>query len=84
MSTTASTYRKKEGTKMPIDVKPLSREFIFDGRTLPDPDPDKFVEQVREMYIPTIPEITTAKVVGPECVDGKLRYTFTRAIGDKG
>jgi PRTRC genetic system protein C len=69
---------------MPIQVTTLERQFVFDGRTLPDPDPTKSVEQVREMYIPTLPEITTAKVVGPECVEGKMRYTFTRAIGDKG
>jgi PRTRC genetic system protein C len=30
------------------------------------------------------PEITTASVTGPETVDGKLRYTFSRAIGYKG
>ena len=41
------------------------------------------VEQVREMYIPA-QEITTATVTGPEPVDGKMRYTFTRAIGHKG
>lgn len=34
--------------------------------------------------IPVHPEITTAAVTGPEVVDGKLRYTFSRAIGVKG
>jgi len=29
-------------------------------------------------------QITTASVTGPETVDGKLRYTFSRAIGYKG
>jgi PRTRC genetic system protein C len=42
------------------------------------------VEQVREMYIPAHPEITTATVTGPEPIDGKMRYTFSRAIGAKG
>ena len=51
---------------------------------LPDPNPNMSVEQVREMYIPTHPEITTAAVTGPEAIDGKLRYTFSRAIGHKG
>lgn len=69
---------------MPITVERLAREFVFDGRVLPDPSPTMNVEQVREMYIPTHPEITTATVTGPEAVDGKLRYTFTRAIGKKG
>ena len=69
---------------MSVKVSTLEREFVFDGvgcliqaRTCPS-------EQVREMYIPAHPEITTATVTGPEPVDGKMRYTFTRAIGHKG
>lgn len=67
-----------------IKVNAAEREFVFDGRTLPDPNPDFSVEQVREMCIPAHPEITTASVTGPEPVDGKMRYTFSRAIGAKG
>ena len=67
-----------------IKVNAAEREFVFDGRTLPDPNPGFSVEQVREMYIPAHPEITTATVSGPEPVDGKMRYTFSRAIGAKG
>jgi PRTRC genetic system protein C len=69
---------------MTIKVEKLEREFVFDGKTLPDPNPDMAVEQVREMYIPAHPEITTATVTGPEPVNGKMRYTFSRAIGAKG
>jgi len=69
---------------MPVTVTTLEREFVFDGHPFPDPDPKMSVEQVREIYIPTYPEITTASVTGPETVDGKLRYTFSRAIGYKG
>jgi PRTRC genetic system protein C len=69
---------------MPGTVTSLEREFVFDGRTLPDPNPNMSVEQVRDMYIPTHPEITTASVTGPETIDGKLRYTFSRVIGHKG
>jgi PRTRC genetic system protein C len=32
----------------------------------------------------TYPEITTAALTGPETVDGKMIYTFTKAIGTKG
>ena len=67
-----------------IKVTTAEREFVFDGRALPDPNPDFSVEQVREMYISAHPEITTATVTGPEPVDGKMRYTFSRAIGAKG
>jgi PRTRC genetic system protein C len=69
---------------MSVSVSTLEREFVFDGSRLPDPNPNLSVEQVREIYIPAHPEITTATVTGPEPVDGKLRYTFTRAIGHKG
>jgi len=69
---------------MPVTVGTLEREFIFDGQSLPDPGSHLLVEQVRDLYIASYPEITTATVVGPEPVNGKLRYTFTRAIGYKG
>lgn len=69
---------------MPVTVTSLEREFVFDGRPLPDHNPNMPVEQVREMYISTYPEITTASVTGPEAIDGKLRYTFSRVIGHKG
>jgi PRTRC genetic system protein C len=69
---------------MSIKVTKLEREFVFDGRSLPDPNPNMSVEQVREMYISTHPEITTATVTGPEAIDGRLRYTFSRVIGHKG
>ena len=69
---------------MPIQVETLEREFVFEGRSLPCPGSHLTVEQVREIYIPSNPDITTATVVGPEAVGGKMRYTFTRAIGHKG
>lgn len=69
---------------MPVTIQTLEREFVFDGHSLPDPGAHLAVEQVREIYITSYPEITTATVVGPEPVGGKMRYTFTRAIGKKG
>jgi PRTRC genetic system protein C len=69
---------------MPVTVEKLERRFVFDGNILPDPDPNMSVEQVRDMYIPAHPEITTATVTGPEPIDGKIRYTFVRANGHKG
>src|SRR3954453_5848256 len=80
----ASNPKFRGDPTMTIKVEKLEREFVFDGKTLPDPNPDMAVEQVREMYIPAHPEITTATVTGPEPVDGKMRYTFSRAIGAKG
>jgi PRTRC genetic system protein C len=69
---------------MAVTVEKPERTFVLDGQELPDPDPSMPVEQVREIYGPAYPQITTAIVAGPELVDGKLRYTFSRAIGTKG
>jgi len=69
---------------MAIKIEKLERIFLYGSAKLPDINPDLTVEQVREVYMPMYPEITTATVVGPEFVDGKMRYTFNRAIGHKG
>ena len=69
---------------MAIKVETMRREFNFNGVKLPDPNPSLTVEQVREVYAGTYPEITTAAVEGPEPVGAALRYTFSRAIGSKG
>ena len=69
---------------MPVTVERPDRVLVVDGQILPDPDPRMSAEQVRETYMPAYPELTTATVTGPELVDGKMRYTFNRAIGHKG
>lgn len=67
-----------------IKVEPLSRVFVFNGAKLPDPNPSLTVEQVRDVYINTYPELATAAVEGPSPVNGTMQYTFTRAVGAKG
>jgi PRTRC genetic system protein C len=62
----------------------LLREFRYNGVRIPDPDPSMSVDQVRDLLTPTYPEIATASVVGPEDTGSALRYTFNRAIGEKG
>lgn len=69
---------------MAIKVQKLSREFSFNGVKLPDPNPDMTVEQVRTMYTPRYPDITTAVIEGPEAVGGKQVFRFVRAVGTKG
>lgn len=69
---------------MAVTVEKMAREFVFDDVTLPDPNPDFTVDQVREMYIPQYPEMTNASVVGPEAHNGRMRYRFQRAVGAKG
>jgi PRTRC genetic system protein C len=67
-----------------MKVAVLDRVFIFGGMKLPDPGPDLSVEQVRDMYVATHPELATAAVEGPSPVNGAMQYTFTRSVGTKG
>jgi PRTRC genetic system protein C len=69
---------------MPIKATQLERAFSFNGVELPDPNPAFTVEQVRDMYVATYPELATAVVEGPAPLNGTMRYTFTRAVGAKG
>jgi PRTRC genetic system protein C len=66
-----------------MTIENMPRIFRYSGLTLPDID-GLDVESVRSLYAATYPEITTAALTGPEAVDGKLIYTFTKAIGTKG
>jgi len=63
-----------------MTIEKTPRLFRYSGLTLPDPDSRLDVESVRSLYAATYPEITTAALAGPEAVDGKLVYTFTKAI----
>lgn len=67
-----------------MKVEKLTREFAYNGLSLPDPGAQMTPEQVRDMYAAAYPEITTAMIEGPEQKGGKLVYTFKRAIGTKG
>ena len=67
-----------------MTIENMPRVFRYSGLTLPDPDQRLDVECVRSLYAATYPEITTAALTGPEAVDGKLVYTFTKAISTKG
>lgn len=67
-----------------LKVDSLEREFVYNGVKLPDPNADLSVEEVRDMYVPTYPELATAAVEGPSPVNGRMQYTFTRSVGVKG
>jgi PRTRC genetic system protein C len=69
---------------MAVTIERLERLFVFNGVKLPDPNPDFTVEQVRDMYVNTYPELATAAVEGPTHVDGAMQYQFVRATGAKG
>lgn len=62
----------------------LTREFAYNGIKLPDPNPEMSLEQIREVYSPAYPELTTAAIEGPELTNETLVYRFVRAVGAKG
>jgi PRTRC genetic system protein C len=67
-----------------VQIERTQREFRYSGLVLPDPAPSLDIDAVRAVYASSYPEITTAAVSGPEVVDGKLVWTFTRVVGTKG
>jgi PRTRC genetic system protein C len=69
---------------MALQTQQLERTFRYNSVDLIDPGAQYTPEQVRDFYAPTYPEILNAAIEGPEEKDGKLRYTFRRAVGTKG
>ena len=69
---------------MAVTVEKLERIFLFNGAKLPDVNPELTVEQVRDVYVNTYPELATAAIEGPTPVNGAMQYVFTRAVGAKG
>ena len=73
-----------------MQIEKMERAFRYrEGNSscaidLPDPDPSLDAENVRTLFCATFPEITTAALTGPEVIDGKLVWTFTKAVGTKG
>jgi len=69
---------------MTVKIEKLERVFLFNGSKLPDTNPEFSVEQVRDMYVNTYPELATAVVERPTPINGTMQYVFTRAVGAKG
>jgi PRTRC genetic system protein C len=70
--------------EMAVTIQKLERTFLFNGAKLPDPNPEFSVEQVRDIYVNTYPELATAAIEGPTPASGTMQYVFTRAVGAKG
>ena len=47
---------------MALTTKALPREFSYNGIKLPDPDSSLSIEQVRELFTASYPEIATAAI----------------------
>ncbi len=67
-----------------MKTETLAREFRYNGASLTDPSPGFSLQQVRDFYGNTYPEIVNAEIEGPDVVGNKNVYTFRRAVGTKG
>src|SRR6266542_2137024 len=61
----------------------MARQFIYDGRTFPDPDPRLSVDDVQRQLADYFPELVNADTREETRGDDTL-YTFARRIGTKG
>ena len=61
----------------------MAREFIYDGRTFPDPDPSRTPEEVRAMMADFFPELANAEVRESKRGDDTV-YELVRRVGTKG
>lgn len=67
-----------------MQVQTLTREFRYNGVKLADPSPKFTLQQVRDFYANTYPEIVNAEIEGPD-LQGQIQvFTFRRAVGTKG
>lgn len=66
----------------------LPRVFIFEQKgsklELTDPSTTMQPEAVLNLYAQTYPELTTAKIEGPEIKNDRVEYTFQAMLGTKG
>lgn len=68
-----------------MKVTPLIRTFSYNGVSLPDIDPKMTPAETMNFYASTMyPELTSAVIEGPDDSNGKLRYSFRKAVGTKG
>lgn len=69
-------------------VNQLPRIFLFNNNgtsiELSDPSLDMLPESVLNFYSQTYPELTTAKMEGPEIKNDRVEFTFQTNLGTKG
>ena len=64
-----------------MSAKP--RKFMYNGAQLPDFDPTKTPDEIKQHYAAQYPELTTATAVFSKEKDGNL-YEFKKSAGTKG
>ncbi|MDD4986248.1 MAG: PRTRC system protein C [Dehalococcoidales bacterium] len=59
------------------------REFIYDGRSFPDPDPKMTVDEVKQSMVDFFPELANADATTTRKGDVEM-VEFKRRVGTKG
>ena len=61
----------------------MARVFIYDGKELPDSDPNMSVDEVRQSLTQFFPELANAETKETKRGDDQL-FTFAKRVGTKG
>ena len=61
----------------------MARKFMYDGKDLGDPDPEKSIDEVRQMHAEFFPELYNAVPDEKKDKDDTV-ITFTKRVGTKG
>lgn len=69
---------------MSLTATPIRRIFMYNGRTLPDPDTTMSPEEVKLFYSAIHADLTNAAVDGGAFEGDTQTFEFKRAIRDKG
>ena len=70
---------------MAFEVNGLNRIFVYKGNKLEDPADSMSLEQVKDFFTATYPELNNSSISAPEVVGEKLQYTFAeKSLGTKG
>ncbi len=67
-----------------VTVQVMKREFRFNGKKLPDPNPKLAPEGVRGIYQTQYPELVNAVLEGPVLEGGVQVYRFATRVGKNG
>lgn len=69
---------------MALTATPTARRFLFNGRILPDPDPQLTPEQVKTFYSAIHGDLVNAAVEGGQFEGDAQIWEFKRSVGTKG
>ena len=69
---------------MSLEATPVRRVFLYNGRTLADPNPAYSPDQVKQFYSAIHADLTNAAVEGGTFEGDVQTWVFKRGVGTKG